>query len=161
MLLRHLASANLNTPTFIATSVCILPCPSSLCKTKGGEYIDCILLQNNSPFMANPVPQIINGVSDAYSKQSFNGNSSAAVTNLTPPPFAGEDYAFVANSICASTCSIFSSYLVQKHGVRSAVASSAVSQCSEIPDCDSIIAELRFAGLHSDPAAPHPFPVST
>jgi hypothetical protein len=84
---------------------------------------DYELFQNNSQFLDPPVPQVVNGVQDAYSKQFLDdfGDSSADVTNFTTPPFAGEDYVFVANSICASTCSIFSSYLFQKHGVRSAV----------------------------------------
>ncbi|KAF7371141.1 hypothetical protein MSAN_00749500 [Mycena sanguinolenta] len=131
-----------------------------------------VLLQNNSQFMATPVPQVVNGVPDAYSKQFLDdfGDNSSAVTNFTTPPFAGEDYVFVANSICASTCSIFSSYLFQKHGVRSAVfggtPASLVSQFdggvkgSEVTDFDEVIFELQLAGLDSDPAAPQPLPVS-
>ncbi|KAJ7236441.1 hypothetical protein B0H12DRAFT_128022 [Mycena haematopus] len=134
--------------------------------------LNYVLLQNNSQFMATPIPQVVNGVPDAYSKQFFDdfGDSSAAVTNFTTPPFAGSDYVFVANSICASTCSIFSSYLFQKHGVRSAVfggtPSSPISQFdggvkgSEVTDFDSVIFELQLAGLDSDPAAPKPFPIS-
>ncbi|KAJ7231064.1 hypothetical protein B0H12DRAFT_219208 [Mycena haematopus] len=122
--------------------------------------------------MATPILQVVNGVPDAYSKQFFNdfGDSSAAMTNFTTPPFAGSDYVFVANSICTSTCSIFSSYLFQKHGVRSAVfggtPSSPISQFdggvkgSEVTDFDSVIFELQLAGLDSDPAAPKPFPIS-
>jgi hypothetical protein len=121
--------------------------------------------------MDPPVPQVVNGVKDAYSKQFLDdfGDSSAAVTNFTEPPFAGTDYVFVANSICASTCSVFSSYLFQKHGVRSAVfggtPSSTLSQFdggvkgSEVTDFDEVIFELELAGLDSDPAAPQPFPV--
>ncbi|KAJ7863154.1 hypothetical protein B0H13DRAFT_2282130 [Mycena leptocephala] len=110
--------------------------------------LNYVLLQNNSQFMDPPVPQVVNGVKDAYSKQFLDdfGDSSAAVTNFTEPPFAGTDYVFVANSICASTCSVFSSYLFQKHGVRSAVfggtPSSTLSQFdggvkgSEVTDFD-------------------------
>ncbi|KAJ6568432.1 hypothetical protein DFH09DRAFT_1467450 [Mycena vulgaris] len=97
------------------------------------------------------------------------GAGSSDVTNFTTPPFEGKDYVFIANSICASTCSVFSSYLFQKHGVRSAVfggtPSSTVSQFdggvkgSEITDFDSVLFELELAGLEDDPAAPQPFPV--
>ncbi|KAF7345502.1 hypothetical protein MVEN_01568700 [Mycena venus] len=134
--------------------------------------LNYVLLQNNSQFMDPPVPQVVNGVKDAYSKQFLDdfGDNSTAVTNFTTPPFEGQDYVFVANSICASTCSIFSSYLFQKHGVRSAVfggtPSSTISQFdggvkgSEVTDFDEIISELDLAGLDDDPAAPQPFPVS-
>ncbi|KAJ6568435.1 hypothetical protein DFH09DRAFT_1155389 [Mycena vulgaris] len=129
------------------------------------------LLQNNSQFMEPPVPQVVNGVKDAYSQQFLDdfGAGSSDVTNFTTPPFEGKDYVFIANSICASTCSVFSSYLFQKHGVRSAVfggtPSSTVSQFdggvkgSEITDFDSVLFELELAGLQDDPAAPQPFPV--
>ncbi|KAJ7065475.1 hypothetical protein C8F01DRAFT_747149 [Mycena amicta] len=129
------------------------------------------LLQNNSQFMDPPVPQIVNGVQDAYSKQFLDdfGDNSSFVTNFTQPPFQGQDYVFVANSICASTCSVFSSYLFQKHGVRSAVfggtPSSTLSQFdggvkgSEVTDYDSILFELETLGLQDDPAAPQPLPV--
>ncbi|KAJ6485512.1 hypothetical protein C8R45DRAFT_274789 [Mycena sanguinolenta] len=134
--------------------------------------LNYVLLQNNSQFMETPVPQVVNGVPDAYSKRFFDdfGDNSSAVTDFTTPPFAGEDYVFVANSICASTCSIFSSYLFQKHGVRSAVfggtPASILSQFdggvkgSEVTDFDEVIFELQLAGLDSDPAAPQPYPIS-
>ncbi|KAJ7114069.1 hypothetical protein C8R44DRAFT_796240 [Mycena epipterygia] len=134
--------------------------------------LNYVLLKNNSQFMDPPVSQTVNGVKDAYSKQFFDdfGSGSHTVTNFTTPPFEGKDYVFVANSLCASTCSIFSSYLFQKHGVRSAVfggtPSSSVSQFdggvkgSEITDFDSIIFELQLAGLQDDPAAPQPLPVN-
>jgi len=139
-----------------------------------GFYRDLnyVLLQNNSQFMDPPVPQVVNGVQDAYSKQFLDdfGDSSAGVTAFTTPPFEGKDYVFVANSICASTCSVFSSYLFQKHGVRSAVfggtPTSAISQFdggvkgSEVTDYDSIIFELELAGLQDDPAAPKELPIA-
>ncbi|KAJ7586242.1 hypothetical protein C8J56DRAFT_1165768 [Mycena floridula] len=116
------------------------------------------LLTSNAQFLDPPVPQTVNGVADAYSQ------------NLRTPPFAGEDYVFVANGICASTCSIFSSYLFQKHGVRSAVfggtPSAKVAQFdggvkgSEVTDFDTILFELELAGLQDDPAAPQPFPIA-
>ncbi|KAJ7777128.1 hypothetical protein B0H16DRAFT_1449266 [Mycena metata] len=133
--------------------------------------LNYVLLENNTQFMDPPVPQIVNGVKDAFSKQFFDdfGDNSTTVTNFTTPPFAGSDYVFVANSICASTCSIFSSYLFQKHGVRSAVfggtPTATTSQFdggvkgSEVTDFDSILGELELAGLQDDPAAPQPFPV--
>ncbi|KAF8132112.1 hypothetical protein K438DRAFT_1998709 [Mycena galopus ATCC 62051] len=131
-----------------------------------------VLFQNNSQFMDPTVPEGVNGVWDAYSRKIFDdfGDSSAVVTNFTTPPFADEDYVFVTNSICASTCSIFSGYLFQKHGVRSAVfggtPSSTISQFdggvkgSEVADFDEVIFELQLAGLDSDPAAPQPFLVA-
>ncbi|KAJ7071721.1 hypothetical protein B0H15DRAFT_966167 [Mycena belliarum] len=132
----------------------------------GSEYLfvnyrdlNYVPLKNNPQFMDPPVPQVVNGVKDAYSKQFFDdfGAGSFTVTNFTTPPFQGKDYVFVANSICASMCSIFSSYLFQKHGVRSAVfggtPSTAVSQFegsvkgSEVTDFDSVIFELELSGL--------------
>ncbi|KAJ7147660.1 hypothetical protein C8R43DRAFT_1010339 [Mycena crocata] len=133
--------------------------------------LNYVLLQNNSQFLDPPVPQVINGIKDAYSQQFLDdfGTASSDVTNFTTPPFEGKDYVFVANSICASTCSVFSSYLFQKHGVRSAVfggtPSSTVSQFdggvkgSEVTEFDSVLFELELAGLQDDPAAPQPFPV--
>jgi hypothetical protein len=92
------------------------------------------------------------------------------VTNFTTPPFQGEDYVIVSNSICASTCSVFSSYLFQKHNVRSAVfggtPSSPIGQFdggvkgSEVTDFTSVLGELQLAGLQNDPDAPQPFPIS-
>ncbi|KAJ7498139.1 hypothetical protein B0H11DRAFT_1998840 [Mycena galericulata] len=135
--------------------------------------LNYVLLKNNSQFLDPPVPQTVNGVKDAFSKQFFDdfGPGSSSVTNFTTPPFAGTDYVIVANSICASTCSVFSSYLFQKHGVRSAVfggtPSSVISQFdggvkgSEVTDYDSILGELELAGLQDDPAAPQPLPIST
>lgn len=129
------------------------------------------LLTSNAQFLDPPVPQVVNGVQDAFSHQFFDdfGNSSAAVTNFTTPPFQGEDYIIVANSICASTCSVFSSYLFQKHQVRSAVfggtPTATVSQFdggvkgSEVTDFDTILGELQLANLQNDPAAPQPFPI--
>ncbi|KAJ7571833.1 hypothetical protein C8J56DRAFT_1036666 [Mycena floridula] len=123
------------------------------------------LLTSNAQFLDPPVLQTVNGVADAYSQKFFD---DADVTAFTAPPFAGEDYVFVANGICASTCSIF--YLFQKHGVRSAVfggtPSAKVAQFdggvkgSEVTDFDTILFELELAGLQDDPAAPQPFPIA-
>ncbi|KAJ7227187.1 hypothetical protein GGX14DRAFT_628700 [Mycena pura] len=138
-----------------------------------GFYRDLnyVLLQNNSQFMDPAVPQVVNGVQDTFSHQFLDdfGANSSAVTNFTEPPFEGKDYVMVANSVCASTCSVFSSYLFQKHGVRSAVfggtPNSQVSQFdggvkgSEVTDYDSILFELETAGLQDDPEAPQPLPV--
>ncbi|KAF7317579.1 hypothetical protein MKEN_00844900 [Mycena kentingensis (nom. inval.)] len=133
--------------------------------------LNYVLLQNNSQFMDPPVPQVINGVKDAYSQQFLDdfGNSSADVTSFTEPPFEGKDYVFVANSICASTCSVFTSYLFQKHGVRSAVfggtPAASVSQVdggvkgSEVTEYESILFELETLGLEDDQDAPQPLPV--
>ncbi|KAF7309369.1 hypothetical protein MIND_00307600 [Mycena indigotica] len=129
------------------------------------------LLKNNSQFMDPPVPQVVNGVKDAYSKQFFDdfGEGSSSVTSFTEPPFSGQDFVIVSNGICASTCSIFSSYLYQKHGVRSAVfggtPAAIISQFdggikgSEVTDYDSILFELETLGLQNDPAAPQPLPI--
>ncbi|KAJ7687910.1 hypothetical protein B0H17DRAFT_1180678 [Mycena rosella] len=125
----------------------------------------------NKQFMDPPVTNTINGVKDAYSHPFLDnfGNSSKALTKFTVPPFAGKDYVLVSNSICASTCSIFSSYLFQKHGVRSAVfggtPNATTSQFdggvkgSEVTNFDAIISELEGAGLQNDKAAPQPLPI--
>ncbi|KAJ6623295.1 hypothetical protein B0H10DRAFT_2213682 [Mycena sp. CBHHK59/15] len=129
------------------------------------------LLTHSTQFMDPPVPQRINGVMDAYSQPFFDDFGTAdSVTNFTAPPFEGIDYVMVANSICASTCSIFSSYLFQKHGVRSAVfggtPTASISQFdggvkgSEVTDFSSVLGELQLAGLQDEPAAPQPFPIS-
>ncbi|KAJ7080737.1 hypothetical protein B0H15DRAFT_476215 [Mycena belliarum] len=128
-------------------------------------------LTSNKHFMDPPVPKIVNGVKDAYSHPFLDnfGNSSRDLTNFTAPLFAAKDYVLVSNSICASTCSIFSSYLFQKHGIRSAVfggtPNSTASQFdggikgSEVTSFDNIIFELENAGLQNDPAAPQPLPI--
>ncbi|KAJ6549944.1 hypothetical protein B0H19DRAFT_1378678 [Mycena capillaripes] len=129
------------------------------------------LLTTNSQFMDPPVPQTVNGVKDAYSQRFFDDFGAASdVTNFTTPAFDGIDYVFVANSICASTCSVFSSYLFQKHGVRSAVfggtPSATTSQFdggikgSEVTDFSSVLGELQLAGLADAPGAPQPFPIN-
>ncbi|KAJ7227190.1 hypothetical protein GGX14DRAFT_628736 [Mycena pura] len=139
-----------------------------------GFYRDLnyVLLQNNSQFMNPPVPQVVNGVPDTFSHQFFDdfGVNSSVVTNFTTPPFQGQDVVLVANGICASTCSIFSSYLFQKHGVRSAVfggtPQAKISQFdggvkgSEVTDYASILAELQTTGLQDDPEAPQPLPIA-
>ncbi|KAJ6580829.1 hypothetical protein B0H19DRAFT_1251115 [Mycena capillaripes] len=129
-------------------------------------------LTSNEQFMDPPVPQSINGLADACSHPFLNdfGNSSAALTNFTVPPFTANDYVIVSNGICASTCSIFSSYLFQKHDIRSAVfggtPNSTASQFdggikgSEVTDLDRVVFELENAGLKNDTAAPQPFPIS-
>lgn len=138
-----------------------------------GNYRDLNyqLLTSNSQFMDPPVPQVVNGVADAYSKQFFDdfGDSSANVTKFTSPPFAGSDIVMVANSICASTCSVFSSYLYQKHGVRSAVfgppSGAIVGQFdggvkgSEVTSYAEMLYELGQANLTADPAAIQPLPI--
>ncbi|KAJ7498087.1 hypothetical protein B0H11DRAFT_2226238 [Mycena galericulata] len=130
-------------------------------------------LTSNTQFMDPPVVQTVNGVADAYSRPFLDnfGHSSSALTKFRKPPFAGEDYVLVSNSICASTCSIFSSYLFQKHRVRSAVfggtSDATVSHSqfdggvkgSEVTNFDSIISELEIAGLQNDTAVPQPLPV--
>lgn len=133
--------------------------------------LDYNLLASNAQFMDPPVSQVVNGVRDAYSQQFFDdfGNGSASVTNFTAPPFAPKDIVLVANSICASTCSIFSSYLYQKHGVRSAVFGSYSGSLggqfdggvkgSEVSNYDEILYELDLNGLADDPVAPQPMPI--
>ncbi|KAJ7663936.1 hypothetical protein DFH06DRAFT_336749 [Mycena polygramma] len=135
---------------------------------KGENYLP---LTSNKQFMDPPVPQTINGVADAYSHPFLDdfGNSSVW-TNFTVPPFAAHDYVIVSNGICASTASIFSSYLFQKHGVRSAVfggtPNSTASQFdggvkgSEVTDLNGVISELQMAKLDHDAAAPQPLPIS-
>ncbi|KAJ7685933.1 hypothetical protein B0H17DRAFT_1204617 [Mycena rosella] len=128
-------------------------------------------LVNSSQFMDPPVPKTVNGVHDAYSQPFFDDFGVASdVTNFTAPPLAGLDYVIVANSICASTCSVFSSFLFQKHGVRSAVfggtPGATTSQFdggvkgSEVTDFGSVVGELQNAGLQDAPGAPQPFPIS-
>ncbi|KAJ7023144.1 hypothetical protein C8F04DRAFT_190724 [Mycena alexandri] len=129
------------------------------------------LFTNNSQFMDPPVPKTVNGVPDAYSQPFFDDFGAASdVTNFTAPAFDGVDYVIVANSICASTCSIFSSYLFQKHNVRSAVFGGtpvALSsqfdggvKGSEVTNFESVIGELSLAGLSDAPNAPQPFPIN-
>lgn len=129
-------------------------------------------LTSNNQFIDPPVPQSINGIEDAYSHPFLDdfGDSSAAVTNFTAPPFEANDYVIVSNGICASTCSIFSSYLFQKHGVRSAVFGGAPNfiasqfdagiKGSEVTSIDRVVFELENAGLKNDKAAPQLFPIS-
>jgi hypothetical protein len=93
------------------------------------------------------------------------------VTDFTTPPFEGTNIVFVANSICASTCSVFSNYLWQKHGVRSAVFGGLPNQKledaqfdggvkgSEVTSYTSILSELRRADLQDNPLAPKPLPI--
>ncbi|KAJ6621482.1 hypothetical protein B0H10DRAFT_1945299 [Mycena sp. CBHHK59/15] len=129
------------------------------------------LFTSNKHFMDPPIPQTVNGVKDAFSHPFLDdfGNSSKTPTPFTAAPFAGKDYVLVSNSICASTCSIFSSYLFQKHGVRSTVfggsPNSTVSQFdggikgSEVTDFESILLELELAGLQNGTVAPQPSPI--
>ncbi|KAF7325347.1 hypothetical protein MVEN_02629600 [Mycena venus] len=114
------------------------------------------LFQNNSRFMVPAVPQVVNGVKDAYLNQFFDdfGDTSAGVTPFIIPPFEGTDYVFVSNSICASTCFIFSSYLFEKYSFDGG------AKDSETTDFYQILAELELAGLQDDLAAPQPFPVA-
>jgi len=81
------------------------------------------VLTNNSQFMSPPVSIEVNGVTDHFSNWVHDdfGDSSAGSTNFTVAPFAPEDIIVISNSICASTCSVFSSYLYEKHGVKTAV----------------------------------------
>ncbi|KAF7317645.1 hypothetical protein MKEN_00852000 [Mycena kentingensis (nom. inval.)] len=132
-------------------------------------------LTSSAQFMDPPVGQLVNGVPDNYSHpfMDFFGNTSAAVTKFKKPPFAPKDYVLVSNGICASTCSIFSSYLFQKHGVRSAVfggtaagarSSSGVQfdagvKGAEVTSLESILSELDNADLKHDGDAPRAFPV--
>jgi len=126
---------------------------------------------SNAQFMDPPVQQTINGVQDAFSKPFFDdfGDSSAAVTNFTTPPFATTDIVFIGNGLCASTCSIFTTYLYQKHGIRSvAFGGNPVAvrwsvdggiKGSEVTSYSVILSELQRAGLSADPNAPQPLPV--
>ncbi|KAJ7173434.1 hypothetical protein C8R46DRAFT_1215378 [Mycena filopes] len=139
-----------------------------------GNYRDeeYIPLTSNAPFMDPPVAQTINGVPDAYSHPFLDnfGNSSKALTNFSTPPFAGEDYVLVSNGICASTCSIFSSYLFQKHRVRSAVFGGAPNSTtaqfdggvkgSEVTYLETVVHELDMAGLGNDTTAPRLLPIA-
>jgi hypothetical protein len=121
--------------------------------------------------MDPPVPQTINGVADAFSHPFLDdfGPGAIAVTNFTVPPFAGYDYVIVSNSICASMCSLFSSYLFQKHGVRSAVFGGTPSAASgqfdggvkgsEILFYTDILFDLKILGMLDDPAAPQELPI--
>ncbi|KAJ7909286.1 hypothetical protein B0H13DRAFT_2493250 [Mycena leptocephala] len=129
------------------------------------------LFTSNSQFMDPPVPKTVNGISDAYSQPFLDDFGAASdVTNFTSPALDGLDYVIVANSICASTCSVFSSYLFQKHNVRSAVfggtPSATTSQFdggvkgSEVTDFSSVLGELQLAGLSDAPGAPQPFPIN-
>ncbi|KAF8192365.1 hypothetical protein K438DRAFT_1970167 [Mycena galopus ATCC 62051] len=138
-----------------------------------GAYRDLnyTLLTSNTQFMDPPISTTVNGVVDAYSQPFFDDFGTVSnFTNFTSPPFADLDYVLVANSICASTCSIFSSYLFQKHNVSSAVFGGTPSASksefdggvkgSEVTDFTSVLEELQLAGLSSDPNAPQPFPIN-
>jgi hypothetical protein len=135
------------------------------------HQLNYTLLTSNTQFADPPVPTTINGVADAYTQPFFDDFGAASdVTNATAPAFDGLDYVIVANSICASTCSVFSSYLFQKHGVRSAVfggtPSATTSQFdggvkgSEVTDFSSVLGELQLAGLSDAEGAPQPFPIN-
>ncbi|KAJ6529630.1 hypothetical protein B0H19DRAFT_1332693 [Mycena capillaripes] len=128
------------------------------------------LFKNNSQFMETPIPQTINGIADAFSHPFFDDFGTASdLTNFTAPPFDAVDLVMISNGVCASTCSIFSSYLFQKHNVRSAVFSgpptAATAQFdagvkgSEITDQASMLVELELAGLADAPGSPQPFPI--
>ncbi|KAF7298350.1 hypothetical protein MKEN_01359600 [Mycena kentingensis (nom. inval.)] len=138
-----------------------------------GLYRDAnyVLLQNNSQFMDPPVPQVINGIQDAFSHEIIDdfGDDSSRFTAFTAPPFAAENIAFVSNSICGSACSGVTSYFVQRHGVRSAVfggtPDAVVSPVTGgvkdgvVADLEGILFELETAGLQDDPTAPRPLPI--
>lgn len=140
-----------------------------------GNYRDLNynLFTNNSQIFDPPQEQTVNGVADYYSQKFFDdfGANSSVVTNFTSPPFKAKDIVLVSNSICASTCSIFSSYLFQKHGVRSAVFGGLPNQTladaqfdggvkgSEILSLEGVLEDLDTVGLQNDPAAPQPLPV--
>ncbi|KAJ6529221.1 hypothetical protein B0H19DRAFT_1333099 [Mycena capillaripes] len=140
----------------------------------GTAQLNYTTLTSNTQFMDPPVPQIINGIADAFSHPFFDNSGTAAdTTNFTAPPFSDLDLVIVANSVCASTCSIFSSYLYEKHGVRSAVfggtpaATASDSQFdggvkgSEVTFFESVLLELRLTGLADAPSAPRAFPINT
>lgn len=137
---------------------------------RGYRDLNYNLLQNNSQFMDPPQPQLVNGVQDAFSVPFFDDFGEASdVTNFTSPPFDGVDIVLVANGICASTCSIFSSYLFQKHGVRSAVfGGNPVAnrwsfdggvKGSEVTSYSEILSELAYANMSSDPGTPQALPI--
>ncbi|KAI0052380.1 hypothetical protein FA95DRAFT_1392982 [Auriscalpium vulgare] len=123
---------------------------------------------NNTPFPADfnymkpPAPNVVNGISDPTSQRFFDICTPFNVDVPPTPPFDLKNVAIVGNGNCASTCSLFTTLMNEKHNTRSAVFGGkpgeqvqfkgmAGNQVLEWADLDS---EIKTAGVKNDPLAP-------
>jgi len=119
--------------------------------------------QPNTFNYINPsAPLVVNGVSSPTSQRFHDICTPFAVPIPETPPFALNNVAIVSNGDCASTCSMFSTVMFERHQTKIAVFGGkpglqmeykgmAGNQVLEWTDLDT---EVRTANLKDDPLAP-------
>ncbi|KZT22301.1 hypothetical protein NEOLEDRAFT_1138220 [Neolentinus lepideus HHB14362 ss-1] len=119
-------------------------------------------MPNTYDYNSPSVPLFINGQTDASSQRFHDLCTPYDVTPPANPPFDLKNVAIVSNGDCASTCSMFSTSMYERHGTKIAVFGGkpgetmeykgmAGNQVLEWADIDT---EVKTAGLKDDPLAP-------
>ncbi|TFK31946.1 hypothetical protein BDQ12DRAFT_693246 [Crucibulum laeve] len=114
-------------------------------------------------YMKPPMPFVVNGKQDP-SSQRFHDTCQLSFTQPIPenPPFDLSKVAIVSNGNCASTCSMFSTLMNERHHTKIAVFGGkpgeqmefkgmSGNQVLEWADLDT---EIKTANLKNDPLAP-------
>ncbi|KAH8986936.1 hypothetical protein EDB86DRAFT_2206928 [Lactarius hatsudake] len=108
------------------------------------------------------VPVVVNGRNQPTSQRFEDGCPAPNVTIPTTPPFDLNKVAIIGNGNCASTCSLFTTLMFERHQTKTAIFGGnplqsiqykgmAGNQVLEWADLDT---EIKTAGLKNDPLAP-------
>ncbi|KAI0267449.1 hypothetical protein BC834DRAFT_78050 [Gloeopeniophorella convolvens] len=116
----------------------------------------------NFDYNTPSVPAIVNGRSQPTSQRFEDVCPPSPVEIPATPPFDLENVAIVGNGDCASTCSLFTTVMFERHNTKTAIFGGnphqdiqykgmAGNQVLEFSDLDT---EIKTAGLKDDPLAP-------
>ncbi|KAH9048867.1 hypothetical protein EDB84DRAFT_1556539 [Lactarius hengduanensis] len=114
------------------------------------------------------VPFVVNGRNDPISQRFEDGCPAPNVEIPTTPPFDLNKVAIIGNGNCASTCSLFTTLMFERHRTKIAVFGGnplqPVQYKGMLPSTtlqesrhSRSLAQIKTAGLKNDPLAPPDF----
>ncbi|KAI0267484.1 hypothetical protein BC834DRAFT_982168 [Gloeopeniophorella convolvens] len=125
-------------------------------------FVNGTQMPANLDYNTPSVPVIVNGRNQPTSQRFGDVCPASPVEIPTTPPFDLKNVAIASNGGCASTCSLFTTVMFERHNTKIAVFGGnphqsiqykgmAGNQVLEFADLDS---EVKTAGLKDDPLAP-------
>jgi len=126
------------------------------------QFLNGTLIPNNFDYNDPSLPFTINGRSEPTSQRFMDTCPSPSVTIPQTPPFDLNNVVIVGNGNCASTCSMFTTAMFERHQTKIAVFGGHPSQPIEykgmagnqVLEWVDLDTEIKTSGLKDDPLSP-------
>ncbi|KAF8270054.1 hypothetical protein EI94DRAFT_1723741 [Lactarius quietus] len=126
------------------------------------QFLNGTLMPDNFDYNDPSAPFVIDGRSDPTSQRFEDALPPMNVTIPTTPPFDLNNVVIIGNGNCASTCSLFTTIMFERHQTKMAVFGGNLSQPiqykgmagNQVLEWADLDTEIKTAGLKDDPLAP-------